>query len=118
MFSWLLCGMLLANGGAHSPALPPPKEAELSGTIVSVGEALIVLMVGGGEGKQSFMVDKGATILIDNMPAELKDLREGDKVLLTVGPQGSVLSIRCSRSKANLAGLAEGHRQMPLSKCH
>lgn len=102
MIRFLLCSALLLGCAqqtlwAQEPNVPGTGEKQFQGSVVSVDANKLVTADGGGA-ENIYMVDSGTTVMIDNKPAQLLDLKKGDKVTVTTGPEGKVLTIICQRT--------------------
>lgn len=69
------------------------------GLVVSTTADTLVMTDADGKNQHAHKVDEATAVTIDGKPAKLADLVKGDKVKVSAGQDGKVVSIAAARSK-------------------
>jgi hypothetical protein len=74
-----------------------PKSED--GLVLSVTAETLVITDRDGKNERAHRVDDATAVTIDGKPAKLPELTKGDKVKVTLGQDGKVVSIAAMRAK-------------------
>jgi hypothetical protein len=69
------------------------------GLVVSTTAETLVMTDADGKNQHAHKVDEATAVTVDGKPAKLADLAKGDKVKVSAGQDGKVVSIAAMRSK-------------------
>ena len=76
------------------------KEMKIhDGVVVSTTADTLVMTDPDGKNQHAHKIDEATAVTIDGKPAKLADLVKGDKVKVSAGQDGKVVSIAASRTK-------------------
>lgn len=89
---------------------PAERENMHGGQFDSFGRGYIRMSINGGN-SHLHNVNEQTQVFIDGEPAELNDLRTGDKIQVTMGPNNVAMKIEVTRNKAGQRGDAGEDRQ-------
>jgi hypothetical protein len=94
----LIAGLMLSAAMA-SVALADKAMKIHDGLVVSTTADTLVMTDADGKNQHAHKIDDATAVSIDGKPAKLADLVKGDKVKVSAGQDGKVVSIAAVRSK-------------------
>jgi hypothetical protein len=97
--SILLSLMLVALANIATVALADKAMKVEEGLVLSVTAETLVMTDRDGKNERAQKVDQATAVTIDGKPAKLPELAKGDKVKVSIGQDGKVVSIMAMRSK-------------------
>jgi hypothetical protein len=93
----LMLFALLVSAAMTTLADTQPKVHD--GIVVSTAAETLVMTDRDGKNQNAHKIDDATAVTIDGKPAKLTDLVKGDKVKVSAGQDGKIVSIAAVRSK-------------------
>jgi len=98
--------VVVTPAGAGAPGAPSPAAAPFSGVVTAAGTPLGVRTTAGQD--RAVTGGPGLTVIRDGQPATIADLRAGDRVNVTAGPDGVATRIEASSAAPAATATAVG----------
>lgn len=103
----ILAAAVVAIASVATATFADKEEKVHEGLVLSVTAETLVMTDRDGKNEHAHKVDDGTAVTIDGKPAKLPELAKGDKVKVTVGQDGKVVSIAVMRSRRQPHAIAQ-----------
>lgn len=88
----------VAVRGQDGPSVQLPAQMTHTGKVVTATSEKLVMSDLDGKNEHTHPITKTARILLDGKSAMMRELRPGDRVKVTVSPEGVVTLVEATRS--------------------